>query len=304
MDKLYLTSSERDCILATLTEEQRAFLRDHVRRGIANVFTRELAVAEGIHVRDDMSTAEVARQLQAWEFYDYQDAGPHWQRISTLRCECGKQLRYQLSVRNKQTGVILRFGETHFAEHMQLPPRVVQAIKSGITDAVDYELDQLLKKIETKWKLPFTIPDEFELPKDIEAHLTLGLPLLERQMTRLWQLLPKQQPTASRAHAGLNPNESSQRNQSATMLEIKPRAPRLTVLPDHLKPMVVRYVDNGMTSARQLANRLVTEGLVPDNKSATGLPDIYIPMVIFFRGNPEYQVTPIGKEDCRIQRRV
>lgn len=48
-----------------------------------------------------------------------------------------------------------------------------------------------MKKVKTKWKLPFTIPLYVEIPKDMAAQIDSNLPLLDKQMKRLYDLIQK-----------------------------------------------------------------------------------------------------------------
>lgn len=101
-------------------------------------------------------------------------------------------LRYQYVVKNIKTEDIRKFGITHFEEHTGFPPSLVKQIIKGI-EKIDYEKDEILTKLESGWRLEYEqiidIPSEVKIPKDIQQHMDLDLPLLDRQIKRLKQLI-------------------------------------------------------------------------------------------------------------------
>lgn len=101
-------------------------------------------------------------------------------------------MRYQYVVQNLRTGDIKKFGINHFQEHTGISPQVVKDIILGI-EKIDYELDEILVKVAAGWSLVKKglneIPSDYELPKEIKDHLSLNLPLLDRQFSRLTNLI-------------------------------------------------------------------------------------------------------------------
>jgi hypothetical protein len=147
--KIYLTEAERDRIMRSLTDEQRDFLTNRVRRGMATVFARELAKAKGQHLDDSMPFHELAKALELdWEFLDYRDTGPDW-RQAGHKCKCGHTIRYQFIVLNRHTGEVCTFGKNHFETHVELPASVIRDMQKGFK-GVNYELDELLMKLRDK----------------------------------------------------------------------------------------------------------------------------------------------------------
>ncbi|SHG05838.1 DUF3895 domain-containing protein [Ornithinibacillus halophilus] len=183
----YLKQAERDVILKSLSLKQRTFLEELMKRGkrteFANVMAKEKAATT---TADDHAAFE-------WEFVDYIDAGPEWRRAEPkLLCECGRPLRYQYIVQNRSTGDVKKFGIVHFEEHVGLPPHLALEIKKGL-EKIDYEMDEILIKVDEEWTLATVgiadLPSEIDVPNDIQQQLDLELPLLDRQVRRLRDLL-------------------------------------------------------------------------------------------------------------------
>ncbi|MGY0691851.1 DUF3895 domain-containing protein [Virgibacillus sp. FSP13] len=180
----YLTQRERDKLLDDLTEQQKKFVNDYLKRGRRTVFANVLAKEKAGNVADE-DTEKVAEQ---WELLDYLDAGPNWQNEALLFCECGRVLRYQYIVQNHETGETKKFGIRHFEEHTGIPPHLVREIVKGI-ERIDFELDEILVKISSNWTLVSEgldkIHPDVQIPNDIQTHLDLNIPLLDRQVVRL-----------------------------------------------------------------------------------------------------------------------
>lgn len=176
-----LTQNERNSIMLTLSEKQQHFLHDSLKRSrrthFANVLAKGKAGAAG--------TTEIAEQ---WEFIVYLDAGENWRLESDLYCECGIKLRYQYVVKNNITNEIKKFGSSHFEQHTGIPAELAREIKKGF-DKIDYELDEILSKINVGWTLLDEgidlIPKEVDIAEDIQNHFDYQIPLLDRQVKRL-----------------------------------------------------------------------------------------------------------------------
>ena len=139
-----------------------------------------------------MDGGDIEKVANRWELQNYLDAGPNGKKNPQLFCECGRPLRYQYIVENKETNEFKKFGITHFEEHIGIPPNLVKEIVKGI-EKIDYEGDEILTKIATGWKLSDegikNLPVELEIPRDIQQHFDYLIPLLERQVQRLKRLL-------------------------------------------------------------------------------------------------------------------
>lgn len=179
-----LTNDERESLLSLLTEHQRTFIQEHVKRGKKTVFANQMALDKGIILPESASIDEIEMLLDEWILEDFIDNG--FVNPDTP-CECGRPLRYQYIVKHKSTNELRRFGINHFEEHTGIPGDLVNAIIKGFT-TIDYEMDELLTKVQQNWTLeeviPY-IPSEIVLPTDISDHLENNVPLLERQIKRL-----------------------------------------------------------------------------------------------------------------------
>ena len=56
---------------------------------------------------------EYRETIGDWNLTDFQDAGANWRETSTLKCDCGKKLRYQYTVTNQLTAEKHNFGIDH-----------------------------------------------------------------------------------------------------------------------------------------------------------------------------------------------
>ncbi|MFE7064456.1 DUF3895 domain-containing protein [Sutcliffiella sp. NPDC057660] len=181
--KKILSQKERDELLESVTDSQREYLINFLKRGKKTQFSNLIANWKASSVKDE----EIEVAAASWELIDYIDAGPDWQNDS-LFCACGRQLRRQYKVSNTLTGEVQTFGIQHFQEHTKIEPELVKDIIKGF-ERIDYELDEILLKMVDGWTLEAEwlpeIPGDLSFPTDISEHLNQGIPLLERQVERL-----------------------------------------------------------------------------------------------------------------------
>ncbi len=119
----YLTSEERQKLATHLNQTQRDFLAEQRRYRLQSQFLN--------------ASLEAGAD---WEFVDYHEDP---QMTGQLKCECGRTLKYQYVVVEKKTGVVHKFGITHFAQHMAVPEKVAHQVASGI-QRIDVGLDEIL----------------------------------------------------------------------------------------------------------------------------------------------------------------
>ncbi|GIP34723.1 hypothetical protein [Paenibacillus sp. J2TS4] len=190
-EQYQLTMTERDAILEQLSDEQRSFLADTLRRGRRTIFAQKMAAKKGARIPETATYEEIEHLLEDWIYIGYIDAGV---RDPDLRCECGASLRYQHHVENKRDGRVLKLGIKHLEEHTLIDAKIVSQIVKGF-DALDEEQFEVLIKFRDGWELsdyfslPF--PEGFTLSKDMASHLQVQLPLLDRQLVRLQESLRK-----------------------------------------------------------------------------------------------------------------
>ena len=184
----HLSQKERDTILQSLKAKQKEFITSYLKRGRKTIFANMLAI-EKAGINQDENNLEIAEQ---WELIDYIDAGPGWQQDSKYFCECGRPLRYQYILENKELNQLKKFGINHFQEHTGISQRLAREIVKGI-ESIDYEMDEVLIKISLGWTLAgediLEIPSFITIPDHIQIHLDNDVPLLDRQIIRLKQIL-------------------------------------------------------------------------------------------------------------------
>jgi hypothetical protein len=188
MEKVYSEAELNDAYL-TLSDEQKLVLDNYVKRGMKTKWLNAWAMKKGAvlsseELEDSEKTME---RLLDWVLLDYEDSlsiNPN------TRCQCGKALRYRYTVLDKKTGQVYKLGKVHFAQHTGLSPEIVRLIMKGLKE-IDLEREEILSKVISGWSLSIFIPSELEVPKDIQEQLQVNLPLLDRQESRLWNLVKK-----------------------------------------------------------------------------------------------------------------
>lgn len=173
----------------SLTEEQRTVLDNYIKRGMKTQWLNMWAKKKGAVLGEkELEDPEKAMEtLLDWILLDYEDSltiNPE------TRCECGRALRYRYTVLHKDTGKVYRLGRVHFEQHIGLEPETVRLIMKGIKE-IDTERADILSKVILKWKLPFTIPLDLEVPRNMQEQLRVNLPLLDRQLVRLDMMIRK-----------------------------------------------------------------------------------------------------------------
>lgn len=182
MEESYSEQQLNEAYLS-LTEEQRSVLDNYIKRGMKtqwlNLWAKKKgAVLDSTELEDPEKAME---RLLDWVLLDYEDSltiNPN------TRCECGRALRYRYTVLHKETGRVYKLGRVHFEQHTGLDSETVRLIMKGLRE-IDTERADILSKVISKWTLPFVIPLDLEIPKDMTEQLRVNLPLLDRQVYRL-----------------------------------------------------------------------------------------------------------------------
>ncbi|MGF9891552.1 DUF3895 domain-containing protein [Priestia megaterium] len=173
------TQVQRNLILRNLSEEQQEFIENKLERSRKDLFDTLLVKDKGEHSVNIDDPEE-------WEFLQY-----NYDEDRKLKCECGRSLNHQYVVSNKRTGVVRKFGITHFETHTGIPTQIVKDIVKGIGN-IDYNLDELLYKVKYGWdsevinrakELMIRIPDE------INGFINVQLPLLDKYIDVLIDLI-------------------------------------------------------------------------------------------------------------------
>lgn len=289
---MILSIAERDRMVEGLSIQQREYLDQHLIRGRRTVFANCMASQKGYHIPDDTDPEEIELLLQEWVYTGYIDAG---KVTSDLRCECGRPLRYQHHVEHKTTGEVLKFGIEHLKEHLEIDSSVVASIKKGF-DAIDYELDELLLKLQKNWQPDPDLLKIDEMPEDILSHLKIGLPLLDRQVRRLKQMrLRTQLQVVSREE----PPRPQPTIQQFSLFDIPSAGEEIEhELQEYLKAPIQDYIQNGVRSARVICELLIEEHGAYSKRFITGKPHIYFSVCQYIEKMLSLQVSSmIGMED-------
>lgn len=173
--KVYLSRNERSNILNRLTEKQKEALFTAISLTYKSEFGNLLAGFKG---------------TKLWDFYRYID---HGEVSSTAKCECGRPLRYEFILKNKETKKFLSLGSTHFQEELQIPDEIGKEVIKNIHN-IDYDLDEILSKVENKWGLNVYLENaiqslELFVSAEIKILLDAKLPILERHENKLWDMV-------------------------------------------------------------------------------------------------------------------
>jgi len=273
-----LSETERNQILNTLTDKQRSYIKDYIKRGKKTVFANHMAKDKGMVLPQDISDHEVEQVLDGWILDDYLDEGEQWKETKALKCECGRILRYQYVVRHLQTGEIRKFGINHFEEHTGLHPDLVHAIMKGF-QTIDYELDEILHKIESNWNVDQVInrlSSREEIPDDIQAQLSLGLPLLDRQMKSLNRIL-------NSIPFSPVPTEETEEQLQPTQVNMfgSEHGHRFDELSLISQNTIMSYLSDGVTSVRIICELMIRDHQVSKERYITGKPKIYPGICMF-----------------------
>lgn len=185
MNKYELTMEQRDQIMERLTEAQRHFLHHILVRGRRTRFARQLARMKFQFIPEEVTLEELESIIDEWDYIGFVDSGvvsPH------TKCECGRSLRYQHEVLHVPTNTRKFFGIDHLQLHTGIDAHAVNEILKGF-DVLDGEMNELLCKYRDGWQLSqhlfLPLPEGFEIPADIQEHLDVKMPLLDRHLIRL-----------------------------------------------------------------------------------------------------------------------
>ncbi len=185
----HVTHKMRERIDEKHLAQQVQFLEDLLAQGRKRAFEQ---VLNKVKTRRDDGRPIVDR----WTFIDYKDAGDEWRETSRLYCECGRKLRYQYTLANKQTGVRKSFGLNHLTEHTGIPPVLARQIVKEL-ERLTSEKDEIVQKWTTGWTLQSEgithLPSESHIPEHILKHLRLKMPLLQHQVIQLKKIVQQQE---------------------------------------------------------------------------------------------------------------
>ena len=182
---------ERNELLLLVTDDQKEFLLNKVKRGRRTIFGNIMVEEKVQAIKSvDIDLLDVERKIEDWDIVDYVDFGPG-NRLG--KCACGMTLRFEFTVQHKQTNKTIKYGKDHLCAFLDLPIKDINAVMEGLK-TIDFELDELLLKIEDDdycYEILSQIPEEIQLPRDIVEHVEFQIPLLDRQIKKIERELNK-----------------------------------------------------------------------------------------------------------------
>lgn len=300
----------RDELLSRLTDEQQHYLTEVLSRGRRTVFANEMARQKGYAIPEGTDVEQIERLLDEWIYKGYIDAG---QVSPDLRCECGRPLRYQHQVQHKTTGERKFFGIDHLKEHLGIDAAVVSAIIKGF-DAIDYELDELLVKIQTDWAADPDLLKVGQMPEDIMDHLRLKLPLLDKQVRKLRSIRAAEQTAAWRQNEAKAQQETIFKPEKTKVVEspqsydlfawqeeaeaeAEAEEPPLIDLEYALQSRVRSYLRSGVGSARVICEMLIEEHQANNRRFLTGKPKLFPSVCVYIESIDAVKIESISPED-------
>ncbi|MGG0939220.1 hypothetical protein ABHN11_24715 [Brevibacillus centrosporus] len=172
-----------DLAFSQLIPLQQEFLRDSMHRGKRTAWLNALAEIKGIVISQDDDDEEIVAKIGGWYLESFADLGTR-----EGKCACGQSIRYVYHVKHAISKESLDLGSTCIETYTGLDEKTVAAVIKSMKK-IDLELDEILKKLVNGWRLMLSIPPDLSLPCDIQQHLSLDLPLLDRQVLRLKKLI-------------------------------------------------------------------------------------------------------------------
>ncbi|MCM3358121.1 DUF3895 domain-containing protein [Psychrobacillus sp. MER TA 171] len=282
----YLPINKREELLDLTTPAQRDYLNFLLKRGKKTIFANAMASYKGMVLPEDVTSQETEMLLEEWILEDYIDSG--FVNKETC-CECGRPLRYQYVVRHLTTNQVLKFGLNHFEQHMELPAEVVSAVKKGFLK-IDYELDEVLQKIESGWSFEKNIgelPEGYILKPELNDMRELDLPLLDRQIDALIRDLNEfhdsrepaidevnNEPITINRFQTTNASRTSFFVNNALDLDFGTSDRVFSSIP-YLQDKAHEMVLSGISSTRVICEVLIEKHRAPRERFLTGKPKIY-----------------------------
>lgn len=173
----------RDQAMSLLTSEQQNFILNLMKRGKRTAWLNVMAAMKGVVISLDDDEQAIVEKIGGWVLTDFEDLGTR-----DGKCECGQSIRYVYHVTHVENQKRLVLGSKCIESYTGLDAKTVSEIKNGVKK-IDYELDEILDKVVNGWRLNFDVPETITIPNDIQQHLAMGLPLLDRQVARLKVLI-------------------------------------------------------------------------------------------------------------------
>ena len=144
MEIYTLTDEKRQRILSKLKYKQIKILSDFTMyKAKSEMITKDFVIA------NDWKLADI-REDAFWNLRSMDNN--QVKNIPKLKCECGKNLRYQYILRSS-SGKELKLGVTHFAQHAGIPQNIARQIHSRLNKVMIFR-DEILTKYSQGQRFP------------------------------------------------------------------------------------------------------------------------------------------------------
>lgn len=155
---IHLTSKERQIYLALLSPEQRKTLNEYRKYKYNSEVLTEFSQSGG-----------------DWKFLEMQinyNYDPSHPQDSTLKCSCGKGVKYLYYCQSNITGEVLGFGSEHLKQEAGISNAVVREILNG-QHKIDRGLDEILYWYARGYTFPkfmYEFIQEFAFDYEVEEY--------------------------------------------------------------------------------------------------------------------------------------
>ncbi|KAF6603768.1 MULTISPECIES: DUF3895 domain-containing protein [Bacillus] len=261
-----------------LNDEQKQYLVDFVKTKKVEAFNRVQKEKTYVSAGLENASSENMQLKEEWVLIDYIDNG---YVNKNTPCECGRPLRYQYIVKNKNGGEIKRLGISHFEEHISLKKHVFKQIKDEF-DLIEKEITEILERTKMKWSIEYeiNIPNDFEFntTDNIKKQLDMGLALSARQVNFLRKEVNQKIISANKT-VNLNTREVS--NNILLNNEQSKITSTVSSLNDFQKEMIRKLYNSGVKNPETICDFLIKNKVAPAYRYSTGKLKIF-PCVCMF----------------------
>lgn len=184
-----LTEKQVSNITEALSNKQKQFMNSFTQQSKKSKWLEVLANKKGIVVNEDMTAEQLIDAVDDWVLLEILDAGLG--NKGFYKCECGAGLRFQYIVHHHSENKTYKLGETCLGNYTHLSPQILKDIKKGF-HTINLERDELLIKIENEDCVDLSMYEDVNIPEDIKVQIEHDMPLLDKQIGLLNQLLTEQ----------------------------------------------------------------------------------------------------------------
>lgn len=280
-----LSQKERNELLSHVSEEQKEFLLNGLKRSRQTIFGNFM-LSEKVHAikaADEIELLEEEQDVVDWMIVEFVDHGLG-NRLG--KCACGRSLRFEFTVQHTKTKKTIVYGKDHLAEFLNLDVRDIDGVIYEL-NSIDFELDEMLMKIRDKDYGYELLEGLSEYPKDIQNHVDHHIPLLQRQIKRLKKLIEEKKlaeelEVFKLANAKIMERlEKEKKEQQSREQEITEKVHAGLPPNASLGEIAYTFVKNGLSSATEISHHIRNHFSAEKRMSISVMerPYIYIDVV-------------------------